>query len=257
MHSNRQERSLWGIAAIGVMASSMIYGINECNALHLAPITSNIWTWYKNVLVSRPILTKSLTSSCIMTISDFLCQELVMSLPPPASSADGREQSSSPPLSSLPPSFASGLDYTRMLHVAITGALWSGPATHYWYAALERIYGAIAQLFNIQDPVVGLVVKLVLDGIIFSPVTITGYFTVRSILEGGGLQGARDKLTSRFKTTLVGAWRFWPLANAFNFWYVPYQFRVLYMNVVALVWTGYLTHINSKKVIVAELEIRT
>jgi hypothetical protein len=46
----------------------------------------------------------------------------------------------------------------------------------------------------------------------------------------------------------LSAWRFWPLANSVNFWFVPLQFRVLYMNVLALLWSGYLTYVNSQKV---------
>lgn len=80
------------------------------------------------------------------------------------------------------------------------------------------------------------------------PLYDTGYFTVRSILEGTGLKGASEKLQTRFLSTLFGAWRFWPMANAVNFWFVPMQFRVLYMNVLSLFWTGWLTYVNSKKI---------
>jgi hypothetical protein len=75
-----------------------------------------------------------------------------------------------------------------------------------------------------------------------------GYFVTRSFLEGTGLKGASEKLKTRFLSTLFGAWRFWPLANAVNFWFVPMQFRVLYMNVLSLFWTGWLSYVNSKKI---------
>jgi protein Mpv17 len=75
-----------------------------------------------------------------------------------------------------------------------------------------------------------------------------GYFTLRSLLEGSGLAGAKEKLITRFFTTLFGAWKFWPMANAVNFWFVPFQFRVLYMNILSLFWTGWLTYVNSRKI---------
>merc|ERR1719384_1973091 len=142
----------------------------------------------------------------------------------------------------------SKLDSTRILHVAITGSLWSGPITHYWYIVLEKMYENIAKSAKIQSPAVGLIVKLTLDSIIFSSVTIAGYFTIRSFLEGTGLKGASEKLKTKFFLTLFGAWKFWPLANAVNFWFVPFQFRVLYMNILSLFWTGWLTYVNSKKI---------
>jgi len=36
------------------------------------------------------------------------------------------------------------------------------------------MYGVIAKAANIQEPVIGLLVKLILDSTIFSTVTITG-----------------------------------------------------------------------------------
>jgi len=202
-----------------------------CEGLPIRPAAAAVgaWTWYKSILVAQPLVTKSLTSGCIMSVSDVLCQEVV---------------SNANPVDERP----SKLDSTRILHVAITGCLWSGPITHYWYNVLEKMYAIIAKAANIQSSAVELVVKLILDSTIFSSVTITGYFAVRSILEGTGLKGVSNKLKTRFVSTLFGAWRFWPLANAVNFWCVPMQFRVLYMNVLSLFWTGWLSYVNSQKI---------
>jgi protein Mpv17 len=142
---------------------------------------------------------------------------------------------------------SAGLDYTRTLQVAVTGLLWSGPITHFWYSLLEKIYGFLAQFLRIQNAAIGLLVKLFLDAILFSPTVVVGYFTVRSILEGTGLAGAKEKLSTKFKPTLIGAWKFWPPVNSINFYFVPLQFRVLYMNVLSLLWSGYLTFVNSAK----------
>jgi Mpv17 / PMP22 family len=104
----------------------------------------------------------------------------------------------------------------------------------------------LEKIVKIKNPVGGLVARIVLDALIFSPVAVSGYFSVRSILEGSGVDGIQHKLTTRFVPTVVGAWKFWPAANVVNFGMVPVQFRVLYSNVLSLFWTGYLTHVNSK-----------
>lgn len=214
----------WLVLALGTISCPQY-----CAALNIVPAASGTWAWYKSMLVTKPLITKSLTSSGIMSISDIMCQEVV---------------AKATPVEDRP----SKLDKTRVLHVAITGAIWSGPITHYWYIILEKMYAVIAKAANINKPAIGLVIKLILDSIIFSSVTITGYFTLRSILEGTGLKGAKEKVSTRFLTTLFGAWKFWPMANAVNFWFVPMQFRVLYMNVLSLFWTGWLTYVNSKKI---------
>lgn len=137
------------------------------------------------------------------------------------------------------------LDLHRTAQVAVTGLVWSGPITHFWYALLENIYAFLSQLLNIQHPVAGLCVKLLLDAILFSPTVVAGYFIVRTILEGGNWPQAKDKLRTKFKPTLIGAWKFWPAVNSVNFYFVPLQFRVLYMNILSLLWSGYLTYVNS------------
>jgi protein Mpv17 len=206
-----------------------------CHALQVAtPLASTAWTWYTSMLATRPLLTKSLTSSCIMSVSDVMCQELVQRALPTASTKN------------LSTATLSSLDSNRTLQVAITGFIWSGPVTHFWYGLLERIYAYVAQLFSIQSPAVALCVKLLLDAILFSPTVVTGYFIVRSFLEGGDwVKSSQDKLRTKFKPTLFSAWRFWPAVNSVNFYFVPLPFRVLYMNVLSLLWSGYLTHVNS------------
>uniref|UniRef100_A0A6V0CCI0 Uncharacterized protein n=1 Tax=Pseudo-nitzschia australis TaxID=44445 RepID=A0A6V0CCI0_9STRA len=131
---------------------------NACEGLQIAPgaaAASGAWTWYKSMLVAKPLVTKSLTSSGIMGISDVFCQMVVVRAIPE------KERPSK-------------LDSVRILHATITGAMWSGPITHYWYIVLEKMYGAIAKAANIQDPAIGLVIRLILDSTIFSSVTLTG-----------------------------------------------------------------------------------
>lgn len=212
-----------------LVATTAIPSPNACEALQMAPAAAGAWTWYKGALAAQPLVTKSITSSCIMSVSDVLTQKIV---------------AQATPVEERP----SKLDTTRLLHVAITGVFWSGPTMHNWHIVLEKMYATIAKALDIQSPVVALFVKLFLDSTIFSSLAISGYFTVRSLLEGSGFEGASEKLRTRFRSTLFGAWRFWPMANSINFWFVPIQFRVLYMNILSLVWTGYLTFVNSKKI---------
>ena len=108
------------IFVLSVFSLSSMSG--TCEALTIAPAgaaAAGLWNLYKSALVAQPLLTKSLTSSCIMSASDVMCQEVV---------------SRSKPVEERP----SKLDTTRVLHVAITGSLWSGPITHYWYIILEK-----------------------------------------------------------------------------------------------------------------------
>jgi protein Mpv17 len=57
----------------------------------------------------------------------------------------------------------------------------------------------------------------------------------------------KNGFPSKFKPTIISAWKLWPIVNSVNFWFVPLQFRVLYVNVLAFAWSAYLTHVNSQK----------
>ena len=113
----RRFASIWVLSALALISMP-----STCEGLTIAPTraaASGLWNWYKSMLVAQPLVTKSLTSSCIMSASDVICQEVV---------------SRATPKEDRP----SKLDKTRVLHVAITGSLWSGPITHYWYIVLEK-----------------------------------------------------------------------------------------------------------------------
>lgn len=163
-----------------------------------------------------------------MSLSDVMCQELVKQSNPITKTAERKESNSG------------RLDSKRILQVAMTGFVWSGPITHFWYALLEQIYSRIATIFSIHSPAVAMLVKRIL----FSPTVVTGYFMVRSFLEGYNdwIGSARENLQTEFRPTLYSAWKFWPAVNSINFYFVPLPFRVLYMNVFSLLWSSYLIY---------------
>jgi len=76
---------------------------------------------------------------------------------------------------------------------------------------------------------------------------VAGYFAWRAILEGHGIRGVEEKLRAKWKGALRASLRYWPLANILNYGLVPVEFRVLYNNMLSVFWTGYLSHVNAKR----------
>jgi protein Mpv17 len=223
---------------MGKWMSLLVFAIVSVNfmstvsALPLGPAGAleRGWVAYKSALSSRPIITKSVTSAVIMSVSDAITQRVEAKLSQPDSKKKDDDSGKA--------IFVH--NWLRTSHVAITGMVYSGPITHYWYQILELIV-------TVENRVLGLACRMLLDSIIFTPVTITGYFTVRTFLDQQGLVTLRTKLQTKLKPALFAAWSFWPPVNIFNFSLVPLQFRVLYSNVMSLVWTGYLSFVNQKK----------
>jgi len=186
------------------------------------------WGIYSKLLIEKPLLTKSLTSCATNAFSDVLCQKVIIT-----TKEEEKDISTS-----------ASIDKERLGQAAVTGLIWSGPVTHYWY---KLLFGKLTA--SIKEPITGLVVQILLDSIIFSPITVSGYFTLRSIMEGSGIDGIKDKLNTRLVKTVLGAWKFWPAANVINFGLVPLEFRVLYMNVLSIFWSFYLTYVNGQKIV--------
>lgn len=210
-----------------------------------------VWGLYKDALSRHPLLTKATTASILMSVSDILCQELEEHLLPPLEekSAGLDDWATNSTAESVFPKH----DWERTLHVGITGFTFSGPITHFWYQLLER-FVALLGVENCSDEGVGaattvLLCKLVLDALVFSPLAVAGYFCWRSVLEhkiGHRFSNIPTKLKEKWASALVASWSFWPLANIFNFSFVPLEYRVLYNNSLSIIWNAYLSNVNSR-----------
>jgi protein Mpv17 len=188
------------------------------------------WQAYKVMLVQQPIITKAVTSAVIMSISDGITQRIERHFTDDAPEEEKKSIQH---------------NWNRTWITAKTGLLWSGVSAHVWYANLERI----CSLIPVEGPIAGLALRLFLDALIFSPITITGFFIVNTLVQHGigSVPMIQEKLETKWKKTLFAAWSFWPIVNIVNFSMVPLSYRVLYSNVMALLWTGYLSFVNNQR----------
>jgi hypothetical protein len=186
-----------------------------------------LWSWYKFVLVKHPLATKATTASGLMFVSDVLCQtaersvihhQVIPSEQGPrnkislllhgrtndgimATSPSARPDDHNDKMTFLFDSH----DWDRSMHVAITGLTFSGPISHIWYGLLERLVT--------RSGIAGVVMKMILDAFLFSPVAVAGYFVWRTLLEGSGWIGTRRKLNTKWMSAVVASWSFWPATN--------------------------------------------
>lgn len=199
----------------------ILFGVCCTSASSLTVSPQHAWSTYKGLLKSRPLLTKAATSAILSGVSDSMTQQVESKL-----STDEENNFHH--------------DWIRSSHIMLTGFAYSGPMSHYWFALLERIV-------TIEDPILGLIFRLTLDALVFSPCTVAGYFAVRTLLEGKGYAAIRTKLERTWRKAVFAAWKFWPAVNVINYSFVPLPYRVLYVNIMALLWTGYLSFVNTQK----------
>mmetsp|Transcript_5564 Transcript_5564/g.9189 ORF Transcript_5564/g.9189 Transcript_5564/m.9189 type:complete len:231 (+) Transcript_5564:132-824(+) len=178
------------------------------------------WGSYNRALDQRPLLTTSLTAATLMSISDVACQKFEISDKTTTTTTTTTQR----------------FDQKRTLDVAITGFIWSAPIAHVWYTLLERVVPPF------ESKALGVLIRLVLESLIWSPLMVFGYLTCRSVLEGAS---PMERLRQKFTTALVASWKFWPPLSIINYALIPLPYRVLYINILSMLWNGYLTTLNA------------
>lgn len=66
------------------------------------------------------------------------------------------------------------------------------------------------------------------------------------IMEGRTIPQIKQKFTDLYPPALVTNWQVWPLAQLFNFRFMPLPYRVPFQSTCGIFWTLYLSVINSK-----------
>jgi protein Mpv17 len=203
------------------------------------------WNAYRRLLHTHPLKTKALTSSFITGLSDVGLQlyeqnsknalrERQHEEHAPDNVSDTRLFSGASIFGEL-----SDFKLSRTLTLAAVGLLYSGPVNHLWFSALEK-------LVRIPQQGTSVVLKLLVDQVMFAPVAIAGYMTVRGIFEGKSKVEIRNQLQEKVAVATKAAWQFWPVVNLISLSLVPVMYRVLMGNVCGIFWNAKLSFISSQ-----------
>jgi protein Mpv17 len=122
--------------------------------------------------------------------------------------------------------------------MALYGGSVFGPAATVWYSFLSRRI----TLGNNPNGLSTILSRVALDQLVFTPINLTCFLSSMAFLENSSPQ---QRLSSTFWNALERNWMVWPAVQLANFKLVPAEHRVLLVNVVALGWNCYLSHLNS------------
>ena len=179
---------------------------------------------YDNQMTKRPILTKMWTSFFIGAFGDVLSQVL------------GK---------------TSGVDAYRVVTYGLSQLLYFGPVMHYWFQIVDA-FGKLP-VFDDKPQNVKTLAMTLFDQTIGAVLVVSGFFVFftcwSAVLDGTFLSTGLPKLLSLgfakvaadLWPTLIANWKLWPPANFINFRFVPLNYRVLFTNMVAVIWNIYLS----------------
>jgi len=127
------------------------------------------------------------------------------------------------------------LSWSRVAKFTVVGACAHGPYFLHAYRWLDRVVGQSTTTSRV------ILKTLVGQGTIF-PAYLVVFFSLRTVLDGGGLAEIKDRMSQQYLSTYAAGCIVWPPANAFFFRFVPIQHRVLGANIVGLGWQAFMSH---------------
>jgi protein Mpv17 len=121
----------------------------------------------------------------------------------------------------------------RNLRLASFGLLWGGPAGHVLHRTLDS-------KVRLGSPGATVAAKLAIDQLFFAPLSTALLFIFLKCAEGAP-EAAFTFLQAHFASTLAKNYAIWPLANALAFSIIPGDLRILFANVVGVLYCAWIS----------------
>ena len=119
-------------------------------------------------------------------------------------------------------------DLIRSLRIGAFGALIHGPCGHVFFSLLEK---------NLPGANVGIVtLKVIIDQLVWSPLFAALLISFVGITSGSAPFQIYKMITISLKPLILTSWAIWPLAHYFNFRIIPTKYRLVYTNIVQLIY---------------------
>jgi len=164
---------------------------------------------YTEWLESMPLLVKSISAGILLGVGDYVSQKY----------ENKRE-----------------IDVGRLLRVMLFASLLGAPVLHIWYGLLDSLWpGQNAQ---------NIIIKLLLDQCLFTPLSIVLFFSLLGIGEGKSMKEVGSDLRINFLPTLKTSLTIWPLASFVNFCFIDARYRLVFIGCVSIFWNSYLSSVK-------------
>ena len=99
---------------------------------------------------------------------------------------------------------------------------------------------------QLQEEILHLLFRVLTDRLIFSPAFLALTLYALQRLQGNSNKDTTDFVRKNYVSSLLANWKIWTIPQIININLVPAEYRVLFANLVALVWNFYLA--NTKKI---------
>ncbi|KAK7495838.1 hypothetical protein BaRGS_00012828 [Batillaria attramentaria] len=182
-----------------------------------------------NVLFTRHLFATNVASGCgLLSLGDFIIQNIERRY---VKKTQGRTVN---------------YNYERTGRMFVIGVI-LGPFNHFWYRFLDRA---------VTGKGVKMVAKKVAaDQAVAGPFFCSSFLLGMGLLEGKSLGACGQEWREKFPTIYMADWCIWPPAQIINFYFLPPQYRVVYVAFVTLCWNTFLSFMKHKDMLHAHDEI--
>ena len=179
---------------------------------------------YAKAAEAAPMLTRSATCGVLFAVSDAVAQ---LGAAPRGFDGDGPRR---------------GLDWARLGRYSLFGSLVNAPIFTAYYSLLDNLVDGFVGVAGVST-----VLKVLVDQLLWTPfVYLPLFFGVMAQWEGrDALREAKERGWG-ITPVLVANWKFWFPVLTITFGLVPKDLRIPFNNVCAIVWTAYLSQVQSQ-----------
>ncbi|XP_071523222.1 mpv17-like protein 2 isoform X2 [Panulirus ornatus] len=130
-----------------------------------------------------------------------------------------------------------GHDWGRTGRLFLVG-LSQGPPHHIFYLWLDKVLPkrSAKAIFK----------KIIADQLLGAPFFAFTFFMGAGLLEGKTMNGSLQEFKLKFPVVYAFDWLIWPPTQTVNFLFVPTPYRVLYINIVTVIWDVFLSYMKHK-----------
>uniref|UniRef100_A0A7S2PLY5 Peroxisomal membrane protein MPV17 n=1 Tax=Leptocylindrus danicus TaxID=163516 RepID=A0A7S2PLY5_9STRA len=169
------------------------------------------WASYESILHAAPISTKAVTSATVYTIGDIIAQR-----------TEGKSYGD--------------LDRWRVLRSLLAGCIGHGPLSHVWYDWSEDVF---TEQFHWTEwwsffP------KVAIDQMTWGPFWNNTYILLLGIMQFRPLKDIWTEIKETTVPLIVSGLKLWPLAHCVTYGLVPVENRLLWVDLVEIVWVTIL-----------------
>ncbi|XP_046393047.1 protein Mpv17-like [Ischnura elegans] len=177
---------------------------------------SSIFRAYQRILMKHPTKVQALQTGVLMGAGDAVAQTLI-------EKRNFKEY-----------------DFVRTVRFFGIGFCIAGPGLKVWYGFLDK------HIAKRKTGPTAVLKKVFVDQAVFAPSFLACFVVLLGTLEMKPWNSIREKLNRDYFDILVSNYKVWPAVQLVNFYFVPLQYQVLFVQIVALFWNTYLSWKTSK-----------